>query len=55
MALEKKNDMRQDVPTRWNIAYLIFYSALYYHRVFVHLQLSDFSYKYGSRMLNGIK
>ena len=33
--------LRQDVPTRWNSTFLMLESALYYKKVFNHLEISD--------------
>ena len=45
VSLDPKKGLRQDVPTRWNATFLMTESALYYHRAFFHLQLSDSNYK----------
>ena len=33
--------LRQNVPTRWNSTFLVLESALYYKKVFNHLEISD--------------
>ncbi|OWM74551.1 zinc finger BED domain-containing protein RICESLEEPER 2-like [Punica granatum] len=43
-SLNSKKGLRQDVPTRWNLTFLMLESALYYRRAFCHLELSDSNY-----------
>ncbi|CAL9020868.1 unnamed protein product [Prunus brigantina] len=46
VSLECKRGLRQDVLTRWNSTFLMIDSALFYQRVFLHLQLSDSNHKH---------
>jgi len=43
-------ELCQDVPTRWNSTYFILESALYYKRVFSHLQVVDSNFIHCPRM-----
>ena len=36
-ALDSKRGLQQDVPTRWNLTFLMLDSALFYQNIFTHL------------------
>ncbi|KAA8538150.1 hypothetical protein F0562_027758 [Nyssa sinensis] len=46
VSLDSSKALRQDVPTRWNLTFLMLGSTLYYCRAFCHLQLSDSNFKH---------
>ena len=46
MSLDGQKGLRQDVPTRWNSTFLMLESAIFYRRVFHHLELTDSNFKH---------
>jgi hypothetical protein len=46
MSLDSNKGLRQDVPTKWNSAYLMLESAIHYRRVFAYLEMTDKNYTF---------
>ncbi|KAL2906112.1 Zinc finger BED domain-containing protein RICESLEEPER 2 [Bienertia sinuspersici] len=44
VSLSSSRGLRQDVPTRWNSTFIMFESALYFKKAFMHLEISDTNY-----------
>ncbi|XP_024978929.1 zinc finger BED domain-containing protein RICESLEEPER 2-like [Cynara cardunculus var. scolymus] len=42
--LQSSRGLRQDVPTQWNLTYIMLDSVLYYKKAFIHLAKTDANY-----------
>jgi hypothetical protein len=51
MSLDSNKGLRQDVPTRWNLTYLMLESAIHYRCAFIYLEMTDANYKFCSSTL----
>jgi len=46
MSFDSNKGLRQDVPTRWNLTYLMLESAIHYRHTFAYLEMTDKNYTF---------